>query len=49
MDRDYLNRLAAHLQLYRKAGIISFWDDLMMHDRLGWDEQIRKRWRAPIS
>jgi internalin A len=40
-DRDHLDRLAAHLELYKKAGIIGFWDDLMLRDRNGWDEQIR--------
>lgn len=40
-DRDYLDKLTAHLQLYKNARIIDYWDDLLLADREGWNEQIK--------
>lgn len=40
-DRDYLDRLATHLQLYKNAGVIDYWDDLLLTGRDEWDEKIK--------
>jgi len=39
-DRAYLDQLSAHLELYRKAGLIDHWNDLMLSSREEWNSQI---------
>jgi len=40
-DRGFLDQLATHLLPYKTTGLISFWDDLMLHPREQWDDQIK--------
>lgn len=39
-DRPYLDQLSSHLELYRKAGVIDYWIDLMLSSREEWNPQI---------
>lgn len=40
-DRKALDVLEAHLRAYKTAGVISYWNDLFIDGRAGWDEQIK--------
>jgi internalin A len=41
-DRISLDKLTSHLELYKSAGVITYWDDLMLASREEWNEQIRE-------
>ncbi|HXB05785.1 MAG TPA: COR domain-containing protein [Puia sp.] len=40
-DRNSLDTLSSHLKLYENAAKITYWHDLLLKERTGWDEQIR--------
>lgn len=40
-NRKYLDSLLEHLQAYKNAGMVTYWSDLFLTERTGWDEQIK--------